>query len=569
MTISPPFKALALTLGFALVTACAGGGHEPRPAAREAAQSTAPSVTNRALARHSADAAKTESLSAGGARLMSQSQPVACCPAEPGQIADREVYGQISDNPVRRVSEQPISTFSVDVDTGSYANVRRLLNAGRLPPDDAVRVEELLNYFSYNYPIPPRSRVPFNVVTELAPTPWNRDTVLMHVGLKGYEVPTHRRKPANLVFLIDASGSMQSPDKLPLLKHALRLLTAQLDARDTIAIAAYAGRAGLVLEPTGGANSHAILAALDNLYASGSTNGAAGIHLAYELAQQSFDADGVNRVILATDGDFNVGTVSFDALLELIADKRDNGVALTALGFGTGNLNEHLLERLADAGNGNYAYIDNEREAHKVLVEEMTSTLQTIATDVKIQIEFNPDIVTEYRLIGYENRLLQSQDFDDDRIDAGDIGAGHTVTALYELQLHDTAAQAFELTPHARYHRRTPRSSELAFVRLRYKRPGADSSELIERPVTGRMLIAMDDDFAFAAAVAAFGQRLRGAPYLNGYDYDQIAAMAADALGDDRNGYRQEFLSLVGQARALTLSLAATPGHELRYRVAH
>ncbi|MBW8810960.1 MAG: VWA domain-containing protein, partial [Lysobacter sp.] len=355
-------------------------------------------------------------------------------PAPPySQPANTEKYAQREDNPVQRTREQPLSTFSIDVDTGSYTNVRRMLNDGVRPPADAVRAEEFINYFDYGHAAPTSLATPFKVSTELAPAPWNAQRQLLMIGIKGYEVPKKNLPPANLVFLIDTSGSMNSPDKLPLLKSAFSMLAKQLRPQDRISIVVYAGSAGLVLPPTSGDRQEEILAALDRLQAGGSTNGGDGIRLAYAMAKQAYVKNGVNRVILATDGDFNVGTVDNNALETMVADQRKSGVALTTLGFGSGNYNDELSEKLADVGDGNHAYIDTLQEARKVLVEEMGSTLMTIARDVKIQIEFNPALVAEYRLIGYENRLLKREDFANDKVDAGDIGAGHEVTALYEL----------------------------------------------------------------------------------------------------------------------------------------
>lgn len=472
---------------------------------------------------------------------------------------DRENYATLDANPVHLVAEDPVSTFSIDVDTGSYANVRRFLNGGQLPPQDAVRVEELINYFSYDYSVPDSKGTPFSINTEVATTPWNPDTLLLQVGLKGYEVQAAQRPAANLVFLMDVSGSMNSPDKLPLLKNAFRLLTKQLDENDSISMVVYAGASGVVLEPTPGNQKATIMNALEQLSAGGSTNGAAGIRQAYAMAEQAFIEDGINRVILATDGDFNVGTVNFEALVDLVQERRKQGIALTTLGFGTGNYNDHLMEQLADEGNGNYAYIDGLREARKVLVEELSSTLQIIAKDVKIQIEFNPEVVSEYRLIGYENRMLNREDFNNDRVDAGEIGAGHTVTALYELSLVDGAGR---LVDPLRYGQQTASDSnsstkgsdELAFVRLRYKEPDADVSKLIERPVLASDIEAAQDaseELRFAGAVAAFGQQLRGGEYLEDFGFADIRKLAAAARGEDSYGYRAEFISLVDLADTL------------------
>ncbi len=475
-------------------------------------------------------------------------------PAEP---LDRENYAHFDDNPVQRAAEQPVSTFSIDVDTGAYANIRRFLDIGRLPPQDAVRVEEMINYFDYAYPAPTDRDPPFSVTTELAATPWNSKTLLLHVGIKGYELSREALPAANLVFLVDVSGSMQAPNKLGLLKSALKLLSRDLRAADRIAIAVYAGAAGMVLAPTPGNETAKIHAALDSLTAGGSTNGGAGIRLAYTLAQQSYIEGGINRVIIATDGDFNVGTVSFEALKDLVETRRKSGIDLTTLGFGGGNYNDHLMEQLADAGNGNYAYIDTLREARKVLVEERSSTLATIAKDVKIQIEFNPAVVAEYRLIGYENRALRREDFNNDRVDAGEIGAGHTVTALYEIALQGSGGTLTEPLRYAPQQAQAvdPNATEIAFLRLRYKQPGENNSKLLERPIKRADVVAnpgdTSDRFRFAAAVAAFGQQLRGGRYLGSFDYDAILTLAREARGQDRFGYRGELLGLVAMAQSL------------------
>ncbi len=481
--------------------------------------------------------------------------------AEPPPLpppVNRENYANFDDNPTKQVSEHPVSTFSIDVDTGAYANVRRWLNNGQLPQHDAVRVEEMINYFSYDYPLPESHNPPFGVTTEIAPTPWNKKTHLLHIGIKGYDIPKEKLPPANLVFLVDVSGSMESPDKLDLLKSALKLLSKQLTNKDKVSLVVYAGAAGLVLKPTPGSESGKINAALDRLTAGGSTHGSAGIQLAYSTAQEAFIKGGINRVLLATDGDFNVGTVNFEALKNLVEDKRQSGIFLTTLGFGTGNYNDQLMEQLADAGNGNYAYIDTLNEAQKVLVDEMSSTLNTIAKDVKIQVEFNPATVAEYRLIGYENRLLKREDFSNDKVDAGEIGAGHTVTALYEIALVGSGGQRLEnrrygdnkTSPSGRH------GNELAFLRLRYKAPDGETSKLLEWPVQKRDIIETVDNtserFRFSAAVAAFGQQLRGGKYLDAFSYDDILSVARGARGDDPFGYRAEFIKLVNLAKSLS-----------------
>jgi Ca-activated chloride channel family protein len=485
---------------------------------------------------------------------MSESMNICCPPA--WHDTDRENYAHLAENAVKQVSAQPVSTFSIDVDTGAYANVRRFLNDGLLPPEDAVRVEELINYFSYDYPMPDDGDRPFSVTTEVAAAPWNPEKLLLQIGIRGFEPEAQERPAANLVFLIDVSGSMNSPDKLPLLKSAFKMLTRQLGANDRVSMVVYAGASGVVLEPTAGDQQARILRALDQLNAGGSTNGADGIRLAYQLAAQEYIPDGINRVMLATDGDFNVGTVDFEALLDLVERKRAGGVSLTTLGFGTGNYNDQLMEQLADAGNGNHAYLDSLSEGRKVLVDQLGSTLQTIASDVKIQVEFDPTVVAEYRLIGYENRALRREDFNNDKIDAGEIGAGHTVTALYELALVGSADRLIEPL---RYQQdraaHAAQGSELAFVRLRYKTPGGSKSKLIEEPVLNDAIDTLDaatDELRFAASVAAFGQLLKGGDYLGAYSFADVIALASRSRGADEHGYRSEFLSLARLAESLS-----------------
>lgn len=476
------------------------------------------------------------------------------------QDSDREKYATITQNPVKQVASDPVSTFSIDVDTGSYSNIRRLLNQGTLPPVDAVRIEEMINYFDYAYQIPEPGNQPFSIQTELALSPWSEGHALLRIGLKGYEPNFEKRPAANLVFLLDVSGSMNAPDKLPLLKKSLLMLSQQLTEQDNVAIVVYAGASGVVLEPTPGNQSLKIEQALESLAAGGSTNGQAGIHLAYQLAKQSFDPQGINRVILATDGDFNVGLSDVDALKKLIEQKRQDGIALTTLGFGTGNYNDHLMEQLADVGNGHYAYIDSLNEARKVLVEQLASTLITIASDVKIQVEFNPAVVKEYRLLGYENRSLAREDFNNDKVDAGEIGAGHTVTALYELVLQGSEAQRIDPL---RYQEAKPSkgktastaNNELAFIKLRYKATQASQSQLISRPVLmPEQMTAFtkaSEDFRFAASVAAFGETLRNSKYISGLDYNTLINHALAAKGSDPFGYRSEFIQLLRLASAL------------------
>ena len=473
-------------------------------------------------------------------------------------FVDRENYLPYRQNNVKRVAEEPVSTFSIDVDTASYANVRRMLSReGRLPPSDAVRLEELINYFSYNYPRPASDDIPFSINTELAPAPWSDGHQLLQVGIKGYQPLLEKRPPANLVFLVDVSGSMQAPDKLGLVKKSLRLLVNKMTADDHVALAVYAGAAGTVLESTPGDEKAKILAAIDSMEAGGSTHGSAGIKLAYNLAQQHFAEEGINRVIVASDGDMNVGTVSLEALKDLIGRKRESGIALTTLGFGSGNYNYALMEQLADVGNGNAFYIDSLQEAQKVLVNEMQSTLFTIASDVKIQVEFNPAVVSEYRLIGYENRLLNREDFTNDKVDAGDIGAGHTVTALYELAL--TSSEGLRMQA-LRYDSSQPKrgnnSAELAYVKLRYKQPDEQASREITRAVNRSQMATSlghsSEDLRFAASVAGFGQLLQGGKYTGEWGYEQALGLARGARGNDPHGYRGEFLHLIELAQSLS-----------------
>ncbi len=470
-----------------------------------------------------------------------------------------QIYDQ---NSVKRTAEEPLSTFSIDVDTGAYSNMRRYLNLGQIPPEDAVRVEELINYFSYDYPVPQSTETPFSIYTEMAPSPWNAGKHLLHIGLQGYDLDRNSLPAANLVFLIDVSGSMQSANKLGLVKSSLKLLTKQLSGNDSIAIVTYAGSAGTVLEPVAGSEKRKIYEALDRLSARGSTWGEGGILAAYELARASFIENGINRVVLATDGDFNVGIDSVQELKKRIEQERKSGIGLTTLGFGMGNYNDAMLEQLADVGNGNYAYIDNLNEARKVLVVEASSTLNTIASDVKIQIEFNPAVVSEYRLIGYENRLLKREDFNNDKVDAGDIGAGHSVTALYEIALKDSGGQAVDPLRYKREVTVADRDTdaEIAFLKLRYKNPGETDSQLVSKALLRTDILPSIDsssiDFRFAASVSGFGQLLRGSDYLSDWDYTQVIALAKAGRGSDRNGYRAEFVKLVELADALVLPIA-------------
>ena len=466
----------------------------------------------------------------------------------PALPQNREQYDGETVAGIKAVASEPVSTFSVDVDTGAYANVRRFLRQGRTPPEAAVRTEEMINYFRYDYPLPQSRSQPFSVTTDMTTTPWNSESRLLRVGLRGYDLDYNERPAANLVFLVDVSGSMGSQDKLPLVKAALSTLADSIRPQDRVSIVVYAGAAGLKLSPCN--RPEIIKSALDQLRSGGSTAGGAGLKLAYATARQNFKKASVNRILVATDGDFNVGISNRDELKKYVAKQRDSGVTLTALGFGTGNYNEALMEQIANVGNGNYAYIDSAMEAQKVLGEEMSSTLFTIAKDVKIQIEFNPAYVSEYRLIGYENRLLAEEDFDNDKIDAGDIGASHQVTALYEVM--PTGVKGW--LPNRRYAGNKvagsgKRNGEMAFIKLRYKLPGGDTSRLIKRPLGAGMIGNAHrprGDMAFATAVAAFGQKLRGDKYLGDYGFDQIRSLA----GSPKKFWRQEFIKLTQLANS-------------------
>jgi Ca-activated chloride channel homolog len=476
-------------------------------------------------------------------------------PARPGEF-NTETYNQITDNPFLTVAENPLSTFSIDVDTASYSIVRRFLSEHQLPPKDAVRIEEMVNYFTYDYR-PPTGEDPFSVNVEIAGCPWNSEHRLARVGLKGREIARDKRPPSNLVFLVDVSGSMQPPNKLPLLKQCLKLLTEQLTENDHVSIVVYAGAAGEVLPSTSGDNQRKILRALDQLEAGGSTHGSEGIELAYQTAVTNFIPGGVNRVILCTDGDFNVGVTNPGELVRLIEEEAKNGVYLTVLGVGMGNYKDGTVEMLADKGNGNYAYIDTLNEGRKVLVEQMSGTLVTIAKDLKIQVEFNPTHVSSYRLIGYENRLLRKEDFNDDKKDAGEIGAGHTVTALYEIVPVGKNVGTPSVDPLKYQQPGQPsaaaNSPELFTVKLRYKDPDGDSSKLMVVPVNDNeaSLANASDDFKFSSAVAAFGMILRDSPYKGTATLNGVWELANEGKGRDREGYRDEFLQLVEQAKTI------------------
>ncbi|MFC1734555.1 von Willebrand factor type A domain-containing protein [Candidatus Hydrogenedentota bacterium] len=476
---------------------------------------------------------------------------------EPLADLGTESYDRITDNAFVSVLDAPLSTFSIDVDTASYSNMRRfIMQQGHFPPKDAVRIEEMVNYFNYDYELP-LGDDPFSANVDIATCPWNGENRLARIGLKGWEIAADERPACNLTFLLDVSGSMNNRNKLPLVKEGMKLLVNNLNSDDRVAIAVYAGAAGLVLPSTSAGDTHTILGAMDKLNAGGSTAGGAGIQLAYDTATQNFVEGGINRVILATDGDFNVGITDQGSLTRLIEDKAKSGVFLTVLGFGMGNYKDSTLEKLADKGNGNYAYIDNINEARKVLVEEIGSTLVTIAKDVKIQVEFNPTEVSAYRLIGYENRLMAARDFNDDSKDAGEIGAGHTVTALYEIVPAGMETHGPKVDP-LKYQARSAlspaaTSGEVFTLKLRYKEPDGDTSKLLEFPIRDNMFNLPDvsKDFRFAAAVAGFGMILRDSPYKGSVNYDMLRELAEDGLANDDYGYRREFMEIVSKAENL------------------
>ena len=497
------------------------------------------------------DARELETQSVGGQRQQHDAQA-------------GERYVRFDENRPRTPSQQPLSTFSIDVDTASYANVRRFLTSGRLPPPDAVRIEEMVNYFRYDYPQPVGDR-PFSVTLEAAECPWHSGRRLVRIGLEGRDIDRRERPAGNLVFLIDVSGSMAAANKLPLVKQALAMLVEELTENDSVAIVTYAGDAGVKLPATSGDQKGKILAAIESLSSGGSTHGSAGINLAYEQAAERFITGGVNRVILATDGDLNVGVTSDEALVDLIKQRAAGGTFLTVLGFGEGNLQDAKMEKIADNGNGIYAYIDGAREARKVLVEQLTGSTITIAKDVKIQVEFNPTQVASYRLLGYENRIMAAEDFRNDRKDAGEIGAGHSVTALYEIELVGDGGGGSAGAEPLKYQPPQPKpapeatlvdgetSRELLTVKLRWKQPEGDASTLDEVPLVDRSgaFEQASADLRFAGAVAAFGMVLRNSEYKGEATLPLVAKIAAGALGPDRGGYRAEFLDLVRKAETL------------------
>jgi Ca-activated chloride channel family protein len=475
----------------------------------------------------------------------------------PGIDFNTEEYEKIYENRFLESISNPLSTFSIDVDVASYGNARRFIMRNQLPPKDAVRIEEFINYFNYDY-AKPEGDMPFSINIEYAPCPWNEKHQLVHIGLQGEELDEDERKPSNLVFLIDVSGSMRPSNKLPLLRKAFRLLVDQLQDEDRVSIVVYAGAAGLVLPSTPGSKKERIKNAIGRLEAGGSTAGHAGIMLAYKVAKQNYIKGGNNRVILATDGDFNVGVSSTSELIDLIEEKREDGIFLTVLGFGMGNYKDHRLEQLADKGNGNHAYIDNILEAKKVLVDDVMATLYTIAKDVKIQVEFNPARVDSYRLVGYENRLLAKEDFDDDTKDAGEIGAGHTVTALYEIvpaTEGDKPAGSYDLKyQETKIKDDAALTDEILTVNIRYKEPDGDTSKLITTVLAGEPAEQEEtsNDFKFSAAVAIFAMILRESEFMGDASLEGVTELGKSGMGDDPYNYRAEFLQLVERVKLIS-----------------
>ena len=476
-------------------------------------------------------------------------------PLEGGPVLDQntEKYQNTEINPVKSVSQEPVSTFSIDVDTGSYSNVRRYLSShGRLPPVDAVRLEEMINYFNYSYP-QKKSVHPFTVDTETVDSPWKENAKIIRIGIKANDIEYKQLPAANLIFLVDVSGSMNSENKLPLVKQTLRILTEQLRPQDKVTIVTYSSGETVALAPTSGKDKDKILTVINQLQASGSTSGESAIQMAYEQAKKSFIQNGINRILIATDGDFNVGVTDFETLKGVIAEKRKSGISFTTLGYGTGNYNEELMEQLADAGDGNYSYIDNEKEARKVVQRQISSTLATIAQDVKIQVEFNPATVKEYRLVGYENRMLKQEDFNNDKVDAGDIGAGHTVTALYEIISVGQKGWLSDSRYQSKINHKTT-TNEYAFLNLRYKQPSKANSILLTQPISTRSkpYQQASSDTQWALAVASYGQQLQGGQYNGSLHWNDIVKLAEKNKNHDPFGMKQEFIDLAKIAKSLS-----------------
>jgi len=497
--------------------------------------------------------AVNSSLMAGN---IAMSPPVAMMDTMAMSREERDKFEHFKDNPIKQVATDPVSTFSLDVDTGSYALVRQFIQQGRLPAADAVRTEELINYFSYDYP-KATAEHPFAIETEISSAPWQPEHYLLRIGVQAQDIQAKDMPPANLVFLVDVSGSMDEANKLPLVISSLQMLTQQLRPQDRVSLVVYAGRTEVVLEPTN--NKADILAALGRLQAGGSTAGASALDLAYKMARKAYIKEGINRILLATDGDFNVGVTSTEQIKDMVKRERETGVTLSTLGFGQGNFNDAMMEQIANVGNGNYSYIDSLTEARKVLIDELSSTFNTVAKDVKVQIEFNPDWVSEYRLIGYENRQLQREDFNNDKVDAGDVGAGKSVTAIYEITPKSASASVdalrYQTTPEAAKTKSKPVSSELAFLKIRYKKPNADKSILITQPIIAPKTVNAFDKASenqrFASAVAGFGQLLRQSTQMGHLSYQQVLQIAQQAKTKDNTGAKGEFIQLVKNAQAL------------------
>ncbi|MCB1197867.1 MAG: VWA domain-containing protein [Deltaproteobacteria bacterium] len=536
----------------------------PSAPLEEIANMQRPSIQGRSMAnkraKTNADVATAYEAEQSAGAVQSFSRSIAPRPIGlPAPTIDRDQFETFVENGTKLVSEYPISTFSVDVDTASYTFARKMINNGQLPSAHQIRVEEFINYFDYNYKAAKSKEQPFQPTVVVYPTPWNKNTKLMHIGIKGYELKAEK-PAANLVFLIDTSGSMDEKDKLPLLISSFKLLLQNLDENDWVSIVTYAGSAGEALPPTQVKNQSTIMQALNNLRAGGSTAGGQGINLAYSLAEKNFDKNAVNRIILATDGDFNVGISDPSALENLIKQKRQSGIFLSVLGFGSGNYNDHIMQKLAQNGNGNAAYIDSLNEAQKVLVDEASSTLFTIAKDVKIQVEFNPKRVAEYKLIGYETRALKREDFNNDAVDAGDIGSGHTVTAIYEITEPGSAGRKYD---DVRYLNNAPvvkesennHADEYAFLKMRYKLPKQDQSKLITTPITEtNYTSSTNTDIKFAAAVAGFALKLKNSQDLQNYSYDQLLQLATQGKGKDGYGYRADLIKLIRLVQSISNS---------------
>lgn len=544
ITLSPDNKALeeVVVVGY--------GAAAPKKNVRSSVQYVEPTVKNALAGRVAGVSVNSNLQSVSRAKIRTQIRP-----------SDNESYGNINEIGFLKADKDPLSTFSIDVDAAAYSNVRRFINNGGLPPKDAVRIEEMVNYFDYDY-AQPTGKDPVNIVTEIAPAPWNPNHKLLHIGLQARTISTESLPASNLVFLIDVSGSMNSANKLPLLVSSLKLLTDQLRTKDKVAIVVYAGSSGLALPATAGDNKTAIKEALNRLSAGGSTAGGAGLELAYKVATENFVKGGNNRIILATDGDFNVGQSSDSDMQKLIEEKRKSGVFLTVLGYGMGNYKDSKMETLADKGNGNYAYIDNITEAKKVLVNEFGGTLFTIAKDVKFQLEFNPAKVQAYRLIGYENRMLNSEDFNNDQKDAGEIGSGHTVTALYEIIPTGVKSEFIGSVDELKYQKNSKKpientSDDLLTIKLRYKEPDGNNSKLMQKAVVdnGNSKSELSSNFKFSAAVAEFGMLLRQSDYKQQSSFEQVVQLAESSLGKDKDGYRSEFLRLAKSTQLMAKDL--------------